>query len=269
MLEVRVLRPASGLVAVAELADEAIETPGRSGRRRLSLADLTTLRSSLRVAILQTALRSVDASTEDVFDEARDAARRLAQLPTDGSPVARTPWEDKRGSRLRRWAQTVATALFRPQRFFGELSAERWGGAVSFAAVQLTLASVAAAVRGRPFEPTLAPPSLEAIGLAFLLAWPVAGLLLGCLVVSMWISAQVSMRRRVRWTGIARVVAYGTAPMVWVFVPVIGWPVALGWSFALHVVGLRRMLGIPWPISALCAATPWLAVLTVLALLAP
>ncbi|MEL7368119.1 MAG: hypothetical protein AAFN74_04340 [Myxococcota bacterium] len=222
----------------------AAEPMQRSTRRFLSGAVVDTR------AAVPPRISSRERACDEVFAEAQAGARMLAYLhPTSMS----TPWEQD-GWLVVRWAQTIRALLWSPDRFFRELRADRWGGALSFAAIQLMI--VAAVVVAIEVE-RLTFVGVLSVVTATLLAFVY-------LVLCFHAGAARAVRRRVRWTGVGRVASFGLAPAVWAIVPIVGVPIAVGWIVGLHAIGLRHMLGISLLWALVVAALPWLTVMTAL-----
>ncbi|MEM7675590.1 MAG: hypothetical protein AAF449_06260 [Myxococcota bacterium] len=198
-------------------------------------------------------ISSRERACDEVFAEAQAGARMLAQL---NLPMMGTPWEQD-GWLVVRWARTIRAVLWSPDRFFRELRADRWGGALSFATIQLTIVATAifAAEFGR----------LNFIGVVSV----VTATLLAFVYIILCFHAAATriVGRRVRWAGVGRVAAFGLSPAVWTVLPKIGFPMAVGWIVGLHAIGLRRMLGISLPWAIVVAALPWLTVMTALVML--
>ena len=200
---------------------------------------------------------TAERAAAEAFAEARSGGRELARLKSSRPVKTSVPWED-RGWWLSRWVRTLRMVMIRPRTFFAALTADRWGGAPSFAALQL---GFAAAVVGANASPDLAAAATYGVFAAV-----AAGLVFLLLVMSFHAASEAALGRRVRWTGVGRVASYGLAPAILSVVPVVGWSLAATGTAVLHVIGLRMMLGLPWRTAVLTALMPWTSIVAVLLL---
>lgn len=271
-VSIEIVRPIRSVpTVVARLAvRDAVRTPSADGRRtpgqRPDLVSPPTP-STLFAIDAEAARQASDAA----FQQARARARRAADRQTRRLTLRSVPWERASAGPIR-WAHTVATILISPRRFFRRLTADYWGGASSFAAVQLAFALVAVLVRISIPTPVVIAGGEQAVQWAEVFnALCVAGVLaavaasfFGAAVVWFKFAAEGAVERRVLWPGVGRVAAYGLAPLVFAPLPFAGPAVAIAWSVLLHAVGLRWMVGAPWATALQIAGVPWGLVLLAL-----
>lgn len=188
--------------------------------------------------------------TDQAMEEARRNAARMGRFRAALRTPRRTPWERPGPGRLDRFGETLHQVLTSPSRFFGELSADRIGGAWSYAALLLlpTVLFQAIVLRHLMLDPRW-PWSVAGIDLSpgpFLLR--VASFtLLWVLYLAFFYQAAGSLwsGRRLKLRGTIRATCYGLSPMLLAAVPILGLVVGLAWSMVLHAIALRRHHGLP------------------------
>lgn len=229
------------------VAGESIASPRATTQRA---AQDGTSRVSIETLAASDVQKLAKKETELAMDEARRNAARMGRFRAALRTPRRTPWERRGPGRMDRFGETLHQVLTSPSRFFSELSADRIGGAASYAALLLLPTVLFQAIVFRHLMLDARWPwsvaGLELAPLPFL-ARVAAFTVLWVLYLACFYQAAGSLwsGRRLKLRGTIRATCFGLSPMVLAAVPVLGLVVGVAWSMVLHAIALRRHHGLP------------------------